>query len=253
MIQQTPSGNKLTGFYRGKVLKHLSNGFCKIYIPSVYSQELSSYKMADNLPSAEQAAPLSFGCNHGNGVFSYPNIGSTVWCFFANGDQNLPIYFASTLGGPNAATQLSTDTVPELSGNWDAARLMAGSHPDDAYVHKVHVKNSDVEIYETGYIKVTTKSGENHCKLVLDQDGNIEIDSTTQISLHAKNISMKADTQMNIKTPTLVMDIPNSTTITTPSFVTKCTDRFNVKAPNIELDASEGGIIMKSKSQTQEI
>lgn len=242
MIQQTPSGNKLTGFYRGKVLKHLSNGFCKIYIPSVYSQELSSYEMADNLPSAEQAAPLSFGCNSGNGVFSYPNIGSTVWCFFANGDQNLPIYFASTLGGPGA--------VPS---NWDAARPMAGSYPEDAYVHKVHVKNSDIEIYETGYIKVTTQNGENHCKLVLDQDGNIEIDSTVQVSLHAKNISLKADTQLDIKTPTLVMDIPNSTTITTPSFVTKCTDRFNVKAPNIELDASEGGIIMKSKSQTQEI
>ena len=243
MIQQTPSGNKLTGFYRGTVLKHLSNGFCKIYIPSVYPQQWNSYEMADNLPSAEQAAPLSFGCNKGLGIFSYPNIGSTVWCFFANGDQNYPVYFASTLGGDGAVSP----------GNWDAARAMAGSHPEDAYVHKIHVKNSDIEIYETGYMKVTTQLGENHCKVVLDQDGNIEIDSTTQISLHAKNVSIKADTQMNILTPTLVMDVTNQTNLTTPTFVSVNKDSFNVKSPNINLDAKEGGAVIKSKAQTLEI
>jgi len=35
-------------------------------------------------------------------VFSYPNIGATVWCRFENEDQNKPVYFASSLGGENA-------------------------------------------------------------------------------------------------------------------------------------------------------
>jgi uncharacterized protein involved in type VI secretion and phage assembly len=30
--------------------------------------------------------PQFAGSNNGNGVFSYPNIGSTVICVFANGD-----------------------------------------------------------------------------------------------------------------------------------------------------------------------
>lgn len=76
------SNSASPGFYRGLVLKHLRNGMCKIWIPGVYPAELSSYEEADKLPSAEQASPIAFGANGGNGVFSYPNIGSVVWCFF---------------------------------------------------------------------------------------------------------------------------------------------------------------------------
>ena len=142
--------NTAAGFYRGIVLKHLSNGYCKIWIPGVYPEEWHNSEQADLLPSAEQASPIRFGKNKGLGVFSYPNIGSIVWCFFANNDQNLPVYFAAALGGQ------------EADKNWDIARSMAGSHPDDAYIHKIHVKNSDIEIYETGMIKMHTESGSNN-------------------------------------------------------------------------------------------
>jgi uncharacterized protein involved in type VI secretion and phage assembly len=49
--------------------------------------------------------PQFAGSNNGNGVFSYPNIGSTVICVFANGDQNMPITLGSLLGGMNAFGQ----------------------------------------------------------------------------------------------------------------------------------------------------
>jgi hypothetical protein len=68
------------GFYRGKVLKHLDKGLLKVFIYGVYPQSLEA--KADSLPTCEQAAPLFAGTNDGNGMFSYPNIGSTVWCFF---------------------------------------------------------------------------------------------------------------------------------------------------------------------------
>ena len=54
------------------------------------------------LPSARQASPIFTGCHNGNGMFSYPNIGSTVVCMFINGDANTPIYFATLLGGDRA-------------------------------------------------------------------------------------------------------------------------------------------------------
>lgn len=55
---------------------------------------------------------------------------------------------------------------------------MAGKHPGDAYVHKVHVKNSDIEIYETGMIKARTESGGNFCELLMDAAGNISLESS---------------------------------------------------------------------------
>ena len=205
MTEDIPVGNKLFGVYRGKVLKHLSNGFCKIYIPSVYPEEWNNYENADKLPSAEQAASLFGGTNNGNGVFSYPNISSTVWCFFANNDQNYPVYFASTLGGINAATQLSTETTPELSGNWDKARAMAGSHPNDAYVHKIHAKNSDIEIYESGMVKVHTEGKDKKtCDLTLDASGNAILETSSTIVLKSQNIKLDASTQIDFIAPNVI-------------------------------------------------
>ena len=223
MIVEHPSGNRLTGFYRGTVLKHLSKGFCKIWIPGVYPNEWNSYENADKLPSAEQASPLSFGTNSGLGVFSYPNIGSTVWCFFANDDQNLPVYFAASLGGD------------EANENWDKARAMAGSHPDDAYVHKIHVKNSDIEIYETGQIKLHTENSTNTCELLLDADGNINLESTTTIRLKTKSLIIDAETQIDVKSPQVS---------------TNASTAFNVKSPSINLDSSSGHTKIKSSTGT---
>ena len=223
MIVEQPEGNKLTGFYRGIVLKHLSNGFCKVWIPGVYPDEWNSYESADMLPSAEQAAPLGFGSCSGLGLFSYPNIGATVWCFFQNGDQNLPVYFAATLGGQ------------EASANWDKARAMAGSHPDDAYVHKLHVKNSDIEVYETGQIKLHTENGGNSCDLLLDADGNASLVTTTTIRLKTKSVIIDAETQIDVKSPQVGV---------------KAGTAFNVQAPAINLDSSAGHTKIRSSTGT---
>ena len=103
MTEDSPVGNKLFGVYRGKVVQHLTHGYCKIYIPGVYPEEWKDKPQL--LPLAEQATALFGGTNNGNGVFTYPNIGSIVWCMFANNDQNYPIYFAACLGGENAFGQ----------------------------------------------------------------------------------------------------------------------------------------------------
>lgn len=96
---------RLNGIYYGTVLKHLAHGRCKIYIPVAYPEEYKDNP--DMLPSARQASPIFTGCHNGNGMFSYPNIGSTVVCMFINGDANTPIYFATLLGGDRAFGQYS--------------------------------------------------------------------------------------------------------------------------------------------------
>lgn len=86
---------QLFGFYRGKVVRHeKKNGLCKVFIPGVYPDAYE--QTPDDLPDAEQASPLFGGATRGNGMYSIPDVGAVVWCFFQNGDQNLPVYFATT-------------------------------------------------------------------------------------------------------------------------------------------------------------
>ena len=74
----------LFGFYRGKVVKHCKDGFCKVFIPGIYPDEFENNP--DALPDAEQASPLFGGGTQGNGMISIPDVNATVWCFFQNGD-----------------------------------------------------------------------------------------------------------------------------------------------------------------------
>lgn len=224
MHSYAPGCEKLQGFYRGIVLKHLANGKCKIWIPTIHPEEWNSYEKADMLPSAEQASPLSFGTNKGLGLFSYPNIGSIVWCFFENGDQNLPVYFASSLGGEEAFAQ------------WDEARCMAGNHPNDAYVHHIQVKNAHMYFNEQGFIKILThdNSNTNNCVITMDSDGNITLDSTSTITLNSKNIMLNGSTQIDASAP----NIKNNASIQ------EC-----ISSPSIKLDSSTGHTIIVSSAE----
>lgn len=97
MIVNRPEGDKLTGFYLGRVVAHLPDGKYKVFIPGVYADK---YKvMADYLPPAVLANDAYASGASGDGVISYVNIGTVVYCFFANGDQNCPIIFATATGG----------------------------------------------------------------------------------------------------------------------------------------------------------
>lgn len=215
MHQYAPGCEKLQGFYRGTVVKHLSKGKCKIWIPTIHPEEWNSYEKADLLPDAEQASPLSFGTNKGLGLFSYPNIGSIVWCFFENGDQNLPVYFAASLGGPEAISQ------------WDKSRVMAGNYPNDAYVHHIEVKNANIDIYETGTIVINTHDAKNanYCTLTMDDAGNATLDTSMTITLKTKSIVLDGSTQIDIKAPN-VQEIAEI--------------EAKITSPAIELDSSDG-------------
>lgn len=103
MIIEESTGNRVSGIFRGIVLKHLPHGRCKIFIPGVY--DYTYQNNPDLLPSAQPKTPLFAGTNNGNGCFSYPNLSSIVWCEFLNGDVNFPVFDSATLGGENAFGQ----------------------------------------------------------------------------------------------------------------------------------------------------
>lgn len=84
MLLSNTQGNKLAGFFKGVVVKHLEHGKCKIWIPGVYPD--GADKEPDSLPDAIQVSPMFGGSCSGNGVFTYPNLGSVVICGFLNED-----------------------------------------------------------------------------------------------------------------------------------------------------------------------
>ena len=94
---------------------------------------------------------------------------------------------------------------------------MAGKHPGDAYVHKVHVKNSDIEIYETGMIKARTESGGNFCELLMDAAGNTSLESSQTIKLKTKALILNAETQFDAKAPQVVISASTAANVTTPA------------------------------------
>ncbi len=217
--------NRCGGFYRGKVVQRSSNrhGLLKIWIPGVYPQEWAS--QPSMLPDAEPASPLFAGCNNGNGMFSYPNVGSTVWCFFQNDDQNFPVYFAATYGGTEAAGQFAAcEPLPDKE--------------DGAYIHKICCGKTTILLTETGNMKIETRtvdSADNpkSVLLQLDQSGNLKIHASTSIDIDAQDIRIVATNRLEVKSPT----IETSTNFNGEGANDNC---VVVKTDSFLLDAGQG-------------
>lgn len=245
--------NKLVGFYRGKVLKQMNHGKCKIYIPGVYDEIYTKEENINKLPSAEPATPIFGGTNNANGVFSYPNLGSTVWCFFANGDQNFPIFFAATLGGIDAKHQYNVINGNEEDGPRSLAksimhRITSGdttltlqedgvlhartSWPLDAQANHKEVETSqysDLQMLENGNITVSTGDIETNHYNILDINSN------------DKPATIKASTSSSSAVSKLSLDSEGVCKISTTGNGVKCSVVMSVPEKTITLDISGGG------------
>ena len=215
--------NGLFGFYRGEVIKHLKNGKCKVFIPGIYPEDFK--KLPDNLPDAEQASPIFGGGTDKNGTFSYPMIGAIVWCFFQNGDQNLPVYFAQTYttdkdtsGFDSVQVNVSDDGTDE--GNTQITGTDAQNHSVRCGKCVVYFAESgqltvlavpDPDSYEGNKKDEEDKSGEesgeeseeedtdqdglysNGARILMDSQGSIHIESGKTLTLKAPVISIESD------------------------------------------------------------
>lgn len=152
--------NQFFNNFRGKVVTHESNGYCRIFVPGIYPDDWEM-KTIQNLPLAEPAQPLFAGGGNSNGMFQYPDIGTVVWLFFEYGDISRPIYFACT--------------------NNDKTKFVEG-------ISTIRYKNSEISIVTTEadnkeYISIKSTdnvvievTGEkNKCSLLLDSGGSITI------------------------------------------------------------------------------
>lgn len=272
MFLNNEQGIKLSGFFKGVVVKHCfiskeengkkitksGNGKCKIWIPGVYADELRDNP--DALPDAEQISPLFGGSWNGNGVFSYPNLGSTVICGFYNEDQNFPFFFGSILGGPAANIEYGK-AKPNLSDT----TIKKGS---DAFKHIISVDKSRIEFNEGGMIHIKTQADrqdENHTNIYMDGKGNLTIDTTQQVFVKTPQINLSADQQFEITSPqvkinalqsyelnaqTVKENISSKRDTEAQNVTIMTTDSTNIKSPTILMDASEGSCKLQGKAHS---
>ena len=167
-------GRKCFGVYFGVVIQHLTHGQLKVYIQGVYPEEWQA--KPELLPICHQVVPQFAGSHDGNGVFSYPNIGATVVCMFANGDQNLPLMIGSLQGGMNAFGQYEhIKTNDELSST----------------KHLITAGKAHYKMYESGKISAIVV---DPIRTQADVDYGTEVDSPLSIdAVTSRPIQDKVD------------------------------------------------------------
>lgn len=251
---KTNHGIKLTGFFRGQVKKHCSDGKCKIFIPGVYPDEcLENFNL---IPDAEQAAPLFGGVNNGNGMFSYPNIDSIVWCFFENGDHNRPVYFASTLGGELAINTIDqgfkkvrTNVCDEDENGNDTTETGADAQ-QHCIVCQSSVGASEIMIRESGQIEIKTKSDEGYSTINIDGSGTITISTSDSIQVDSPSVKISGNQQIELNSQMVKIRASDQLYIDSPMFTCRSKTAVNVKSPSIMMDASEGKFMASSQNHS---
>lgn len=203
------------------------------------------------------------GLTDGDGEFSYPHINSVVWCFFQNGDQNLPVYFASTLGGHGAVEENDSDgedsgwgfirdNVSD-EGNGEGDTTLNG---EDSQKHVLEIGDTKIIWEESGTITVQLKDSElktepfeNNCngeyvhsEIVIDNTGSIELKSNSSITLASPEITLRADNSICLDSPAVTVFGDESIQVYTDQIDTEAKTHFKVKTPVASFDCSKSFI-----------
>lgn len=247
MQVRTRNGLRLTGFYRGQVIQHLDGGRCKVFVPGVYPDRYAD--SPDDLPPAEQAAPLFGGTCLGNGTFSYPNIGTVVWLFFENEDQNRPVYFAATLGGELAVETegsgfkaVRDNVCPDIAPELDTTR-----NGQDSQQHMVNCGDTRVVLRESGQLDILCSDalGGTSSHVFVDSDGSVQIRTSQSIQIDTPSLKVTAHDKLEVNTTSLVVRANNEIQVNSPQVATVAANTFSVKSPSIEMDATQGKFVAK--------
>ena len=192
------------------------------------------------------------GGGAGNGSYSYPNIGVAVWCFFENGDQNKPVYFALSLGGDVASdTQgkgfdgVRENVVLDDDKNEDTTRT-----GQDAQQHGFTIGDCQVMMRQSGQIDMEAsekKGDKNKASISVTSGGIVTIKSSVSISLEAPQITINgARVQVN-------SDVSKITSTKEGCFQSQDLTLIGSNSlagisPSIDMDASTGKFIAKGMS-----
>ena len=251
---------KYFGFYRGTVMQCLNNGFCRIQVPDILECVNGD---VNTLPVAEQAQSIGGGANTNNGTFTYPELGSIVWCFFEGGNLERPVYFASSNPKSPFWDSVSIPTASNTNHGIDgvseqpAGRLF--QYNKSAIAQKVVLdKESGLPIGDSIDIVVyPTAEQENMYNQALanDQD-NIKMTAPVAASIHLDNkgnmLTLSAKNTLILRAPKIIID---STGFEQPGYLmlnSNETDNmtnngpFRIMESKVNIDGGSNDIVMQT-------
>lgn len=248
MLLSNTQGNKLAGFFKGVVVKHLEHGKCKIWIPGVYPD--GADKEPDSLPDAIQVSPMFGGSCSGNGVFTYPNLGSVVICGFLNEDQNFPIYWGTIQGGDNAKKQYA-DVRCDPSDD----SVKSG---DDARIHKIRVDHATIKIAESGQIEIKTfkdrkyctgkEQPDEGCQINISEDGVVNIKASTQVCINTPDLMINTE-RYTLNCQTMKVNAGNQSELNTQTLNINAEEQVDIKTKSA--NHKQNAFNVTSKDQTR--
>ena len=212
---------KYYGFYRGVVREVLNNGYCRIEIPGVLE-----FENFEKLPPAE-AAQLASGGLGDNGIYCMPDVGSNVWCFFANGDIRQPVYFAvsnpksqkwlnvgqGTKNGASSKKGMPTKILPTgIESIYDKSKIQ----------QEVVYDTQKDEIASTKIVLNVDRTNENKniaaTKTVKDQEIDPEDSKSVRYDVnYGPAIAEAASIEMNNGTNSLILNAAENIELNAPS------------------------------------
>lgn len=251
---------KYYGFYRGIVVQCLNNGFCRIRIPDILEQD---EKDINTLPIAECAQTLGGGGNTNNGTFTYPVVGSIVWCFFEGGNLERPVYFAMSNAKSEMWNNVMIPTTKNTNKGNDGISVQPSGHLtrfSRSSIHQQFVldKAKSVPIGDKIDIKVeTTAEQENMYNKSLESSPSptgFSAPFAAHIQLNNKRNTcvITAKNSIILRAPNIILD---STGFERPGYVLiksnetdNLTDNgpFRVMTSKVNIDGGENAVVIQS-------
>lgn len=252
MLNNHPSyGIKIPGIFEGQVVKHDTSMYMgvKIWVPGLHTEDyLTDEKSIDKLPTARAVAPLFGNCDGNSGMFTYPAIGTFVYCFSIDGDPNTIVYFAADYEkSANAITSYSYTRIKDGEKNcaWmrqGPAHIILHTPPKIGDAPTTESRSKVIEIYSGGDPGDTDSGNKSVASICIFSNNdveikgaNISISASKSIDFTVKDTSV-GGTQGNKLLEGLASSVASGLSKLDDTMqVTLAADRVTVKALNINI------------------
>jgi len=253
---------KYYGFYRGIVMQCLNNGFCRIKIPGILEALDGD---VNKFPLAEPAQSLGGGgIENPNGRFMYPDLNSTVWCFFEGGNLDRPVYFATSYMRSDLWADVSVPTLKnENEGNGGNTVLPSGvmsKYNKSTITQEIILdKQTNLPIGDMIDIKVDSTSEQDDMRTQMmsgTETAKNGFANPTAACIHLDNkrntVTISAKNSIILRAPNIVID---STGFELPGYILIQSDEidnnanngsFRVMPAKVNIDGGVNDIILQT-------
>jgi hypothetical protein len=171
-----------SGLYRGSVLD--TNDPLKLGRIKVNVFGLFDTIAAANLPWAVPMQPVGSGAGAGYGIFSVPEVGSTVFVMFEGGDVYQPVYIGSAPDGVHGLPSEKNTNYPNRRIIKTKAGIVVYIDDTDQKIRITHPTGKYVEMNISGDVIIDAAD------ITITGSGEINIDGVGDVNITGATVNL---------------------------------------------------------------